>query len=196
MKKIFIPQGTTEKHENLYTDELIVNGRLIVNGIIRARRICGRGVIEAARISANTVIADSLDVEHVCARKLIVNKLCCVTANVSVGIIATDYIEAQSVKTSRLTVALTNVDSIEANEIIRLRPKRSFIGAILGSWLVERFAIWRHCRLVNGHNTHLPTVAMKDTKDTELESVINSYREKVRKGGYRLVLEAVEAEAV
>lgn len=196
MKKTFIPQGTTEKHENIFTDELVVNGRLIVTGVIRAKKIYGNGMIEAQRINANTIVADTLDTDHICAKKVIANKIFCLTATVSVGIIAKDYIEAQNVKTSRLTATLSQIDKTEANEIIRLTPKRNFITAVFCSWLQERFAVWRHSRVVkiNATTATGSDSTAKDPTDVEFENLVKDYRDKYRKGGYRLVLEAVEAE--
>ncbi len=83
MAKTYIPRGTIEKHENITTGTLVVHGWLIVKGMIRAARICGRGVIEAGTIRATSVVADTLDAERISARTVIANRIMCVTADVS-----------------------------------------------------------------------------------------------------------------
>ncbi len=195
MKKIIINSGTTERHENLYADEIAVYGVLIVNGIIRAKRVYGNGIIEAGRVDANVIVMGRLEADHITARKLIANEIFCVTANVSVGIIAKDYIEAENVKTTRLTSTLSRIDTTEAHEIIRLLPKGSFFSAVLCSWFKERFHFWRHNRLVKRDAAAAkPNPVSKDPMDLELERLVNGFREKYRKGGYRVVLEAVAPE--
>ncbi len=194
MKKVFIPQGTVEKYENLYADELVVKGLLIVTGIIRAKKIYGNGTIKAARVIANIIVTDTLEAEYICAKRLIASKVFCLTANVSVGIIAKDYIQAQKVKTTQLTAALSQIDSTEANEIIRLTPKKSFARTLFCSWIQVRFAVWRHNRIVNP--VAETDAAMKGSADAAFDKLVDEYKKKYRKGGYRLVLEAVEADAV
>ena len=198
MKKIYIPHGTIERHDNIYVDELIVNGRLIVNDVIRAKKIYGSGIIESQRINAGVIVADTLDAEYICAKKVIACKIFCATAAVSVGIIAKDYIEANTVKTARLTTFLSQIDQIEAGEIIRLAPKRSFAAALFCSWVVERFMFWRHNRIVKQNvavkESTPPASASKDFADIQFERIVEDYREKYRKGGYRIVLEAVNGE--
>ncbi len=195
MKKIVVNIGTTERHENLYADEIVVYGRLIVNGIIRAKKIYGNGIIEADRIDAKVIVISRLEADYIAARKVIADEIFCDTAIVSVGIIAKDYIDAEHVKTTRLTSTLSRVNSVEANEIIRLLPKRSFFTAVFCSWFQEHFFLWRHSRVVKRDAlAERPNPASKDPMDLELERTVNNFREKYRKGGYRLVLEAVSPE--
>ena len=114
MKKIIVPAGTIERHENIFADELVVQGRLIVSGVIRVKRIYGSGMIDARRIVAGAVVADVLEVNDICASKVIANKIVCVTATASAGIIAKDYIEALCVKTGRLTASVSRIETTEA----------------------------------------------------------------------------------
>ena len=195
MRKMVIRKGIIERYDNIFTDEIVVKGRLIVTGIVRAKKIYGDGIIEAQRINAGSVVADILDVEHIVAQTVIANKILCTYAIVSVGIIAKDYIEAHSVKTARLIAAQSNIDVTEASEIIRSRPKRNFNSVIFFSWLFEHFAIRRH-KCVVEKTVKKDERDPLDKKDTEFENLIKSYREKYREGGYRLVLEAVESKAV
>jgi len=201
VKKTYIAKGTIERHDNIYTDTLIVKGRLIVNGIIRAKRVYGDGFIEARRIIANSIVAGTLDAEHICAKKVIVDKVFCLTAIVSVGIIAKDFIEGHTIKTARLIAPISEIERTEVKEIIRISPKRSFIGSIFCSWLHERFAAWRYSRIAASAPDSGSASKPKEASDIEFDLIINSYRKKYCQGGYRIVLEPVEekpkkAEAV
>ena len=191
--RIFIYPGITERYDNVFTDEVIVKGRLIVSGTIRAKNIYGDGIIEARRINAGSVVANTVDAEHIVARQIIANKITCLYAIVSAGIIANDYIEARSVKTARLIASQSSIDVTEASEIIRLKPKRKFITVIFVSWLYERFALWRHSHAVKKKAKVNNTVSKKDS---DFEDIIKSYREKYSEGGYKLVLEAEDSKAV
>ena len=201
MKKIYIAEGTIERHDNIYTDILIVKGRLIVTGIIRAKRVYGDGFIEAGRIVANSIVAGILDVDHICAKKVIADKVFCLTAIVSIGIIAKDYIEGHNIRTARLIAPISEIERTEAKEIIHITPKRSFIGSIFCSWLHERFASWRYNRIAASAPDSGSASKPKEASDIEFDLIINSYRKKYSQGGYRIVLEPVEektkkAEAV
>jgi len=196
MKKIIVPAGTIERHENIFADELVVQGRLIVSGVIRVKRIYGSGMIDARRIVAGAVVADILEVNDICANKLIANKIICVTATASAGIIAKDYIEALCVKTGRLTATVSRIETTEASEIIRLLPKRSYIGAVFCSWVKERFMFWRHSRITRKKTSLTASeLTSKEPSDIEFEKLMEGYREKYREGGYRLILEATDSEA-
>ena len=192
MKRMHIPQGVTKRHENIFADTITLSGRLIVTGIIRANKIYGSGTIEAKRISAGTIVADTIDANHICATKMIANKVICLTAVASMGIIAKDYIEAQCVKTERLIAAQSLIDRTEASEIIRLKPKRSFAAALFCSWFAERFMFRRHTRIAKKKvDASATTTEPRIVSDSEFERIVGGYREKYRKGGYRLVLEAI-----
>lgn len=195
MKKTFIPKGTAERHENIHTDELVVKGELTVNGVIRAKRICGNGIIIAKRIISDTVIADTIEVEHISAKRIIANRIFCITASASIGIIAKDHIHADCVKTTRLTSTISQINKTEANEIIRLSPKRSFIGTLFSSWVKERFAARRHKRILKKNPNVKPSdTDSGDLPSIEFETLMESYRTKYLKGGYKIVLEAVDTE--
>lgn len=203
MKTMYIPKGTVMRYESINTDTLIVKGQLIVKGIIQAKRISGSGVIEAHKIIAHTIIADVIDVEHIFAKKVVANKVFCISSKVSFGVLAKDYIEAYNVETPKITITLSKIERIEANEIIRLVPKkRNFLGVLFVSWLQERFMTWLFERSISKKaeyhtNTDRESKAefgkvMKASAD--FDKMIESYKAKCSEG-YRLVLEPADKKS-
>ncbi len=199
MARTYIPKGTVERYDSITADTLVVHGRLIVKGLVRAARIYGSGIIEAGTIRATSVVADTLDAERIIARTVIANKVMCVAADVSRGIIAKDYIEASDVKTGRLSSSITNVDKIRAKEIVETSPKSSFLWVIFSSWLSQKFAKRRHKRVARKHSTPHSLTGTAPTEKTFHEKLYDNlygaYREKFITGKYRLVLESVDIKS-
>ena len=52
MKTIYIPRGETVQYERLAADRLVVRGCLRVADSLRAKTICGDGVIHAGSVQA------------------------------------------------------------------------------------------------------------------------------------------------
>jgi hypothetical protein len=196
MSKTYIPKGTTERYDSITADTLVVHGRLIVKGIVRAARICGKGFIEAGTVRASSVVIDTLDAERVIARTVIANKIMCVSADVSRGIIARDYIEAVDVKTGRLSASITNIERLRAKEIIDSSPKSSFLWIIFSSWVNERFVQGWHGRVAKKTSKLSASVKSepkeKNFHETLYDNLCEAYREKFVSGRYRLVLESVD----
>jgi hypothetical protein len=195
MSRIYIPKGTIERYDNIVTGTLVVHGRLIVKGMIRAARICGNGIIEAGTVRSSSVVIDTLDAERVIARTVIANKIMCVAADVSRGIIAKDYIEAMDVKTGRLSAAISKIEKLRAKEIIETSPKSSLLWIIFSSWIIERFMQRRHNRVARKSSKPITSDKTEPKEKTFHETLYDNlheaYREKFNTGKYRLVLEYI-----
>jgi len=195
MKKITVRKGIIERYESLKADMIIVKGHLIVEGTLQAKNIYGSGSLEAKKIVAQTVKADVINADAIYAKSAIANKIFCFSIAAPEGIIAKDYIEAHTVKTSRLIYSMGTVDNTIANEIIQMPSrKRGFLRAIFYSWVQEKFAGWRHNRISKSKSS-VKAVAddKKDTTTKEVEAILKEYKSKLADGSYRLVLEPTPA---
>jgi len=189
MKTLFIPSGTIMRHESVDAQQIIVKGTLLVDGDIRAKRITGDGTIAAAKIIARDIRTGVLEADEIVAKKVIADKIFCDNLYASVGIIARDYIEADEVRTHRITMTCSDIDKLDAREIVRVQPQHnSFLWMLFLSWCTERFAIWRNDRITEAKAFEAPPVV-----DEETERTLEEYRHMCAKG-YRLVLEPAAPE--
>ena len=109
MKTVYIPAGETVKYESLVTENLVVDGCLKVVYGVKARTICGKGVISAAA-------AKRIDAPEVYA---------------SESLAVSCFLSAAYVETGKLTVALSDVDEAKADEIIHLPRVHTSLLAML-----------------------------------------------------------------
>ena len=106
MKTVYIPKGETVSYETLETDRLVVKGYLKVAYGVKARTISGGGVIIAGTVFAFESAAVSC------------------------------FLSSAYVAAGKLTVALSEIDEVEADEVIHLKPrKRSLFRLLLASAL-------------------------------------------------------------
>ena len=71
MKTIYIPRGETVQYERLAADRLVVRGCLWVADSLRAKIICGDGVIHAGSVQADVIRADEVESAEVVCKRLI-----------------------------------------------------------------------------------------------------------------------------
>ena len=168
MKRVYIPKGEAVIHESLHTDRLIVKGSIKVNGTLYAKQIYGNGSIEAGHIicddlRADTVIAEKVSAQRIAVKRLFVLNVC----RASDAIAVSDILEADVVETRKLTLCLSKVGSIVADEVIHLkRKKQGLISLLWRSW-------WR-CAFLPGKKGKEGKVGPKkklDTKSPQLEVV-------------------------
>jgi hypothetical protein len=135
MKKVFIPKGEIVRHNSLYTERLIVNGLLQVNGKLVAKEILGNGIIEAGEIicddlRASCVTAGNITAKRIAAGKLFVQAEC--RASESVAVL--DYVSAAYLNTGTLSMTLSDIGGCDADEIITMEQKSSLLGLLWASW--------------------------------------------------------------
>lgn len=135
MKKLFVPRGESVSYEDIYTEDLVVNGYLKVDGAIHARHISGDGAIEASTITAETLVMGLVEAEVVTAGKIVVHSMTAPECRGEV-ILVSGYLSANRVKAVKLTVGLSDILKPEADEVINLSSKKhSLLGALILSWL-------------------------------------------------------------
>ena len=123
MKTVYIPSGESRSYEYLVTDNLIVNGHLnVVNGV-KARNISGRGVITAGTVYCDVSTVDEIETTTVVCRRLMARRVSAAEVFASDSAAVSCFLSSAYVETGKLTVALSEIDELKADEVINLRPK-------------------------------------------------------------------------
>ena len=160
MKKVFIPAGESRRYETLVTEHLVVDGHLnVVNGL-KAKTISGNGVITAGEVSADVCHIGELETATAIFRKLMARRVSAAEVFASDCACVTHFLSAAYVETGRLTVSVSEIDKVNADEIITLQKKRGMFGALVASSLR---AFWLDL-----------TVPIDDYMDAEFEPVDKS----------------------
>ena len=136
MKTMYIPKGETVSYESLVTDRLIVDGCLKTAYGVKAKIINGTGVIYAGSVAADVIQISDLDADSVICKRLIAKRVEAPEVFVSESAVASCYLSASYVKAAKLTVSISEVDVVDADEVIHLKPKkRSLFGTLMLSAL-------------------------------------------------------------
>ena len=160
MKKVFIPAGESRSYETLVTEHLVVDGHLnVVNGL-KAKTISGTGVITAGEVSADVCHIGELETATAIFRKLMARRVSAAEVFASDCACVTHFLSAAYVETGRLTVSVSEIDKVNADEIITLQKKHGMLGALVASSLR---AFWLDL-----------TAPMDDYMDAEFEPVDKS----------------------
>lgn len=123
MKTVYIPSGESRSYEYLVTDNLIVNGHLnVVNGV-KARSISGCGVITAGTVYCDVSTVDEIETTTVVCRRLMARRVSAAEVFASESAAVSCFLSSAYVETGKLTVALSEIDELKADEVINLRPK-------------------------------------------------------------------------
>ena len=142
MKTVYISKGETVSYENLTTEWLVVEGCLKVSCDLKAKTIGGSGFIEASRVSADDVRVDDLESVRVVCRRLIAKRVETSELFASESAAVSCLLSADYVKAGQLFVGLSDIDEVEADEIINLRQKkrslfRFLLASSLRSWWIR-----------------------------------------------------------
>lgn len=141
MKTIYVPKGETVAYESVVTENLIVHGCLNVTYGIQAKRICGNGVIHAGTIAADTIRASDLECSAITCEKLIARRVLSAEVFAFGSVVASCFLSAAYVETGRLTVAISEIDEVKAEQVINLKPKKRgmmrllFASSVRALWL-------------------------------------------------------------
>ncbi len=136
MKTVYIPKGETVRYETLATDRLVVKGCLKVTYGIKAKTISGGGMITAGTVSADDIQVDDLEAASVTCQRLIAKRVQTPELFAFESAAVSCFLSSAFVATGKLTVALSEIDEVKADEVIHLKPrKRSLFRLLLASAL-------------------------------------------------------------
>ena len=136
MKTVYIPKGETVRYESLMTEHLVVHGCLQVSSGIKARTITGQGTISAGSIDADVIRVDDVDAGSIVCKRLLAKRVQSPEVFASESAAVSCFLSAAYVETGRLTVTLSEIDEVKAEEVVNLTPKkRTLFGTLLASLL-------------------------------------------------------------
>ena len=136
MKTVYIPKGETVRYESLMTEHLVVHGCLQVSNGIKARTIAGQGTINAGSIDADVIRVDDVEAGSIVCKRLLAKRVQSPEVFASESAIVSCFLSAAYVETGRLTVTLSEIDEVKAEEVVNLTPKkRTLFGTLLASLL-------------------------------------------------------------
>ena len=136
MKTVYIPKGETVRYESLTTEHLVVHGCLEVTRGIKARTIAGSGTVRAGAVNADVIRVDDMDAGSIVCKRLLAKRVQSPEVFASESATVSCFLSAAYVETGRLTVTLSEIDEVKAEEVVNLTPKkRTLFGTLLASLL-------------------------------------------------------------
>ena len=172
MKTVYIPKGETVRYESLTTEHLVVHGCLQVSNGIKARTITGQG--SAGTIDADVIRVDDVEAGSIVCKRLLAKRVQSPEVFASESATVSCFLSAAYVETGRLTVTLSEIDEVKAEEVVNLTPKkRTLFGTLLAS-LLRSF--WTALTV---HGQKEPTV-MTDACEAMPEGVTESTQEETQ----------------
>lgn len=136
MKTVYIPKGEVVTYEALATDRLVVKGCLKVTNGIKARTISGDGVICSGTVEADSIRIGSLEAAAVICKRLLAKRVQAPEMFASESAAVSCFLSAAYVETGRLTVAISEISRVKADQVINLTgKKRTLFGTLLASAL-------------------------------------------------------------
>lgn len=158
MKKLYIPKGVTRHYEYLESENIIVEGCLKVEGIIKARHISGHGIIEAGAISTRTITAMDIDSAHIVAEELMAERVCAAEVHISGAALVSCRLESQLVEADKLTLNDCDIGELRCDNVVNLPAKhRSLLGTLLASSLRSLWCSWFRRVPKDGKNQTMDT---------------------------------------
>ena len=188
MKTVYIPKGETVSYETLETDRLVVKGCLKVTYGIKARTISGGGIITAGNVSADDIRVDDLEAASVTCQRLIAKRVQTPELFAFESAAVSCFLSSAYVAAGKLTVALSEIDEVKADEVIYLKPrKRSLFRLLLASALRS---FWTSLT-TRPHKAEVmaadiqPSKKKDGSEDEELDRFVNMFK-LARESGYTL----------
>lgn len=136
MKTVYIPKGETVRYESLTTEHLVVHGCLEVTRGIKARTIAGSGTVRAGAVNADVIRVDDVEAGSIVCKRLLAKRVQSPEVFASESAAVSCFLAASYVETGKLTVTLSEVDEVNAAEVVNLTPKkRTLFGTLLASLL-------------------------------------------------------------
>lgn len=141
MKTVYIPQGESRTYENLVTDLVVVHGYLHITHNLKAKKIIGKGAIDASDVSADIVSIDDLECTRVTCGKLMAKRVNSAEVFASDSATVSCFLGSAYVRTGKLTTTISEIDVVDAEEIVNLRPhKYGMLFTLLASALRSLWA--------------------------------------------------------
>ena len=142
MKTVYIPKGESCTYENLVTDVVIVHGHLHITHNLKARKIIGKGIVEAGDVSADIVSLDDLDCARITCKRLLAKRVNSAEVFASDSAAVSCFLGSAYVRTGKLTTTISEIDVVDAEEIVNLKPhKHGMIFTLLVSGLRSLWTI-------------------------------------------------------
>ena len=136
MKTVYVPAGETVSYESLETERLVVMGCLKVTYGIKAKTISGSGVICAGSVEADDIRIDDVEASSVICKHFLAKRAKMPELFASESAAVSCFLSAAYVETGRLTVAISEVNEVKAEEIVHLSAReRSLFGLLIASAL-------------------------------------------------------------
>jgi len=195
MKTVYIPKGETVRYESLTIEHLVIHGCLEVAGGIKARTITGRGTVRAGAVNADVIRVDDVDAGSIVCKRLLAKRVQSPEVFASESAVATCFLAASYVETGKLTVTLSEIDAVNAAEIVNLTPKkRTLFGTLLASLLRS---IWTALTVPGQKEPTVMTGACEEVPEDVTESAPEETQEPEAKQAVPCEEEkAAEPEAV
>lgn len=152
-KTMYIPKGQECRFEDLTCERITVNGSLVVNGKLRTKHISGKGFVYAKWLTAKTVTADTVDADSIAADTLMAAHVNAYDVHVVQSITVSTHITANYVRTAHMTYADAEIRELQADEAIKLAPKRrGLFRTLLASFIRAKWAELTYGDKNAGHN--------------------------------------------
>lgn len=194
MKTVYIPKGETVHYESLATEHLVVRGHLHVDYGIKAKTITGGGTINAGTVDADVIRVDDVESGSIVCKRLLAKRVQAPEVFASESAAVSSFLSAAYVETGRLTVALSEIDEVNAQEVINLTPKkRTLLGTLLASllrsfWTVLTVPGQKEPTVMTDACEEVPEdVTEPEAVDEELSRIVGIFK-LAREQGYTLKL--------
>ena len=189
MKTVYIPKGETVRYETLETDRLVVKGCLKVTYGIKARTISGGGMITAGTVSADDIRVDDLEAASVTCQRLIAKRVQTPELFAFESAAVSCFLSSAFVATGKLTVALSEIDEVKADEVIHLKPRKRSLFRLLLASALRSFWISLTAHPIKAEVMDADYVPVKEQEaepvDEELNRVVGMFK-LARESGYTL----------
>lgn len=150
MKTLYVPKGKTLHYERLECQTIIADGTLVVDGAVRAKRITGKGLLDAGSVYSPAVSVRDLDTVKVVCDLLAAEYVQAVEVIVSCSAVVSRYLEAEYVEARKLTVSKHQISELRVEEFTYLpEKKRGVIGALLSGFFRRLWLSVRHRTPIN-----------------------------------------------
>ena len=171
MKTIYIPKGESIHYESLTTEHLVVHGHLHVDYGIKAKTITGGGTINAGTVDADVIRVDDVESGSIVCKRLLAKRVQSPEVFASESAAVSCFLSAAYVETGKLTVTLSEIDTVNAAEIVNLAPKKR---TLFGTLLASAFrSIWTVLTVPGQKELK----AMADVDDNVREDVVEPVQE-------------------
>ena len=169
----------------------MVKGCLKVAYSLKAKTISGNGIIMAGTVSADDIRVDDLEAASVTCQRLIAKRVQTPELFVFESAAASCFLSSAYVAAGKLTVALSEIDEVNADEVIHLKPrKRSLFRLLLASALRSFWtSLTAHSAKAEVMDADFEPVKDSwqedDSSDEELNRIVGMFK-LARQSGYTL----------